>query len=307
MKIDFLVNEVAGGWEPTDDRLGGTELSVVKWAEELAERGHEVHVFRNGRDDRWKEIVGDAGSLNYWPREMYRGGGDVCINVKSSDIAPKEPTLYLTNETNASALYLSAYDGVIWPSQWAADNIPVNNKNVYILPHGYDPKELYPEEKIPKMCLYASSPDRGLDALLEAWPKVYAKHPDAQLYVTYGAKYMDIPGVVFMGAVDTKTMDELYRMADVWCHPCKGGELYCITGINAQVSGCVPVIIPTMALAETVRHGIFATKEDYAEILTNVLGDEPLKSEIRAKLAAEKYPTWEDTAIQLEKLCRKVL
>ena len=129
MVINFVVNEVAGGWEPTDTRLGGSEEAVVRWAEEFVKQGHEVRVYRNGHGGFHAH-----NGVHYEDRELYgQHGGDICINVKSSEIPPKEPTIYLTNETNASDLDLSAYQAVVWPSQWCIDNIDhsVLNANVW--------------------------------------------------------------------------------------------------------------------------------------------------------------------------------
>src|SRR5712664_3659535 len=106
MRISFLVNEVVGGWEPTDNFLGGTEESVVRWAEELARRGNEVRIFRNGckteSEFTLKEVI-------YQDREhFYSGFGDVVINIKSFKVTPNKekgfnvPMFYLTNETNAT-------------------------------------------------------------------------------------------------------------------------------------------------------------------------------------------------------------
>jgi glycosyltransferase involved in cell wall biosynthesis len=304
VKINFLVNEVFSGWEPTDTRLGGTEESVVKWAEELVKLGHEVTVYKNERPIHYFLHCG----VYYLDRGKYRGGGDICINIKSPEVSAKEPTLYLTNETNATDLDLSAYAGVIWPSQWCVDNIPVNNKT-FILSHGYDRKAIYAETKIPKQCLYASSPDRGLDTLLEVWPAVYDQHPDASLLVTYGAEPQDIPGVTFLGELDDGTMNELYRTSDIWCHPCNGGELFCITGKKAQVAGCIPVIIPTMALAETVERGFKTDREHYAQSLTYVLG---MKMEHRDAIRQDVIAhanalTWEQSTQKLLEIIGTVL
>lgn len=298
MRINFLVNPVVNGWEPTDTRLGGTEESVVRWAEELAARGHKVQVFRNGH--QWLAPT-EYNGVAYGPREMYRGGGGVCINIKSSEVSPKEPTFYLTNEIDATRLDLSFYKAVIWPSKWAVDNIPVNNKTV-ILPHGYDSDKVKPGKKIAKQVLYASSPDRGLDLLLACWPSVYEAHPDANLIVTYGAPAQDIPGVTFLGEVDEDMMNELYATSDVWAHPCSGGELYGITAIKAQASGCVPVYIPTMALSETVKHGIVCNEFNFRDKLIQTLGDETLKDNIREQLSKEDFVDWKKSTDILENI-----
>lgn len=288
MKINFLVNHVDGGWEPTDKRLGGTEESVVRWADGLTSLGNTVTVYRNGNS-----LATKYGDVKYIDRNMYKGGGDICINVKSSEVLPKEPTLYFTNETDAAQKDLSKYLGVIWPSQWARESISVNNANIFVVPHGYDETRIFPGKKINKQCLYASSPDRGLNNLLKAWLEVYDQHPDAILKVTYGAPEYDIPGVEFLGEVDEETMNQLYRESDIWCHPATEGELFCITGVKAQVAGCVPVILPTMALSETVRHGYVSDENSYAETLLRALNDYEGREKVRERLAKEEFVNWE--------------
>lgn len=274
MKINILCNYVEGGWKPTDKRLGGTEESIVRWSEELVKRGHEVVVYDNDN------------------RNLYNGNGDVCINIKSFEVNPKEPTLYLTNETDATNKDLSKYLGVIWPSSWALENITVNNKNLFVLPHGYDDTKIYPDKKIRKQCLYASSPDRGLIPLLQAWPEIHKAHPDAHLYVTYGAEEYEIDGVTFLGEVDEEKMNQLYRESEYWLHPCTGGELYGITGIKAQASGCWPVYVPTMALEETVRFGTKSTFKTFANDTITALNTIPNPPKL-------KYPNWSDSTDRL--------
>lgn len=315
MKINFLLNEVAyvdyktlevvWGWEPTDKRLGGTEESVVRWAEELAERGHNVRIYKNGPSALSETMLPDGHYVNYYPRESYKGGGDICINIKSSEIDPKEPTLYLTNEMDATGKDLSKYLGVIWPSQWAVDNIPVNN-TTYILPHGYDKTKIYPKKKVPKQCFYSSSPDRGLETLEQIWPSIVDQHPDAHLYVSYGAK-TGLPNTT-SGEFSEEEMNELYNRSDIWLHPCSGGELFGISGIKAQAASAVPVYFPTMALAETIKDGVSCTDaRDMYTKLNDLLGDEDKKATIRKRLAKIRQPNWQTSTDQLLAIIDKVL
>lgn len=308
-KINFLVNEVAGGWEPTDTRLGGTEESVVRWAEELALRGHQVSVYKNGREYGLSEtVLSNGGFVNYYPRELYltHPSRDICINIKSSDVDQKEPTLYLTNEVDATRHDLSKFAGVIWPSQWADENIPVNNPQRFILPHGYDPEKIFYRRKVPKQCLYASSPDRGLETLEQIWPAIVEQHPDAHLYVTYGGK-IDAPNVT-CGEFSEDEMNQLFIDSEFWLHPANGGELYCISGIKAQVTRAIPVYFPVMALQETVRAGVPCkdAREMY-ERLISLMDDEDEKAEYRRKFRFLKYPTWADSTTRLLEIVEKVV
>lgn len=308
MIINFLVNEVAGGWEPTDTRLGGTEESVVHWAEELAKRGHAVDVYYNSH----KNIdIYKYNGVWYIHRDLYAidvvSTQGITVNVKSSEVLPIQPTLYFTNETNASNLDLSAYDAVVWPSNWAKDNIPVNNSNVFVVPHGYDSEKVYPQEKVAKQCLYASSPDRGLETLAQIWPSVVEAHPDAQLVVTYGGK-IDTPNTTCIGEVSEEEMNELYQTSDVWIHPCSGGELFGITAIKAQAAGCVPVYFPTMALSETVKTGVScADTRDMHKKLVWLLGNEGEKQQYRRNLSKIEFVDWKKSTEILESAIEKIL
>lgn len=296
MKISFLCNPVyPNGWSPNDTRLGGTEESVVEWSRLLGARGHSVVVYQNG-------FTGTRDGVVYADRDNFQDRGGVTINLKSSEVPPHGPTLYLTNETDASRLDLSAYDCVIWPSRWARDNIPVNNPNLEVLPHGYDSSQIYPGKKIPGQCLYASSPDRGLDFLLGVWPDIVRRVPSATLTVTYGVSGDLGPNVIALGDVDNETMADLFRTSEIWCHPCSGGELFGITAVKAQAAGCVPVYFPTMALSETVRHGVRSTPRSLVEDLVHVLQSEPDREAIRGALSQERFVDWEESTTQLEKM-----
>lgn len=288
MRINFVVNYIQGGWKPTDKRLGGTEESVVQWAKELQKKGHEVSIYDNDT------------------RDSYVGGGDICINVKSSDIAPKERTLYLTNEVDADQLDLSAYDGVIFPSQWAVDNIPVNNKT-FILSHGYDDTAINTSHtKIKKQCLYASSPDRGLSTLEQIWPSVVEVHPDAHLYVTYGG-VIDAPNTT-CGEFSEEEMNELFNTSEVWIHPCSGGELFGISGIKAQAAGAIPVYFPTMALAETVQVGeACSDPREMYNVLCQLLGNEEGKQAYREELSKLTLSTWKTSTDRLLEIIMSVV
>lgn len=293
--FNIIVNPVFDGWSPLDTRLGGTEESVVAWGEELAKRGYRVTVYKNGT---W---TGKHNEVEYLHYENYVPA-DYTLNVKYNSFRTPKNTWYFTNETNASELDLSHYEGVIMPSKWAIDNITVNNQ-VRVVPHGYYRDRIYPDTKIPKSVLYASSPDRGLDTLVRIWPEIVEVHPEAILFVTYGVTSLDIPNVMCMGETDEDTMNQLFRSSDIWCHPCNGGELFGITGIKAQVASCIPVYYPMMALRETVRVGVACTNEQMLKgELMDILGNEKRKQYYRSRLANEDFPDWKETTDILENI-----
>lgn len=297
MKISIIVGKVKNGWEPTDKRLGGTEDAVVQWRKRLIERGHEVKVYRNGRGEEHE---------GYYERDSYYPNSDVTINLNSSDIpATGEPTIYITNETNANTLDLSSYDAVVWPTQWAEENIPVNNSVRFILPYGYDNLKIYPKKKVKNRCLYASSPDRGLETLERIWPKVVERYPDAHLFVTYGGM-IDTPNTT-CGEFTEEEMNELFCTSDFWLHPANGGELFCITGIKAQAAEAIPVYYPTMALGETVKEGYPCMDEiDMYRKICELMGSSHKKAKVRQQLRKHHFDTWSDSTEALEEILKAV-
>lgn len=304
--MDYKTQQVHWGWEPTDTRLGGTEESVVRWSEELVKRGHQVTVFKNGREDAFTH-----NGVTYIPSKTYidnyEHNADICINVKNSELKPKEPTLYLTNETNANSLDLSPYLGVIWPSEYAVDSIPVNNPKKFILPHGYDDKKIKSSlSKINKQVLYSASPDRGLDLLAQIWPTIVEFHPDAHLFVTYGGEIYT-PNTT-CGTFSEEEMNELYNTSDIWCYPCTGGELFGMNAIKAQAGGAIPVYFPTMSLPEVIQSGIACNDiRDMFNQLNRLLGDQDLKDKLRLEMAELELPTWETTTDRLIEIINSVV
>lgn len=160
--------------------------------------------------------------------------------------------------------------------------------------------------------IYASSPDRGLDVLLEMWPEIKAKFPDATLDVAYGWKVFDMitvnnperlqwkdrimeqmkqPGITDHGRIGKKELRELRQSCGIWAYPTYFTEINCITALEMQRDGVVPVTVTLAALKETVGAGIKLDvdiyeregKQAYLEALLELMGDEKRWKEEQAK------------------------
>lgn len=122
---------------------------------------------------------------------------------------------------------------------------------------------------------YFSAYYRGLECLLDMWPKIRAKVPDATLNIYYGweswtamqgeddffqrmeAKFADLAehGVTVHGRVSHVQLAEAMRRTQVWAYPTEFTEIHCITALKAQEARCYPVTTNVGALAETVQCG----------------------------------------------------
>lgn len=123
---------------------------------------------------------------------------------------------------------------------------------------------------------YGSSYDRGLDILLKMWPKILEKHPDATLDIAYGwdlfdkgyannpermawkermNKLMEQKGITHHGRVGKKELAKIRQSCGIWTYPTYFTEIFCITAIETQVDGLIPVTMTLAALDETVQTG----------------------------------------------------
>lgn len=193
--------------------------------------------------------------------------------------------------------------------------------------------------KRPAKFFYSSSPDRGLDVLLHMWPEIKRIRDDAELHVYYGfdtwqrmaarsknrqnalrigwfaekLKNMSSEGIAFHGRVGQAELAEAQMSSTLWLYPTSFLETSCITAMEAQAAGAVPVTTAIGALPETAKHGVLldgpATSERYrAEFLGMVKGLLGPNSAVREKLAlagrdwAMSSLSWEDVAREWEQI-----
>ena len=126
---------------------------------------------------------------------------------------------------------------------------------------------------------YASSPDRGLMLILENWFRVKERVPEAEIHVFYGFKNMEVivsangtsdwrfqyqarlqqllkqPGVVWRDRVGQRELWREWAKTNLWFHPTDFPETSCITSMEAQACGAIPVTNRLWALKDNVRHG----------------------------------------------------
>ena len=134
---------------------------------------------------------------------------------------------------------------------------------------------------------YFSSYDRGLECLLNMWPRIKEQVPEATLDIYYGWNMFDAVhtknpkmmkwkwqmirkmhevGAVDHGRVNHQELANAMKEIKVWAYPTEFTEIHCITALKAQEAGCYPVVTNVAALKETVKTGFIV---DTDHIYTN--------------------------------------
>jgi len=147
----------------------------------------------------------------------------------------------------------------------------------------------------PHRVIYASSYNRGLETILDAWEGIRKVVSDAELHIYYGwntydravasgdvkdegfkdkmLQKMQQPGVKEHGRIGHKELLKEYAKAGVWAYPCEySGEINCIALTKAIGSGCIPVTNDAYVMKE--RNPIAVTDDKFKRQLIKALQGE---------------------------------
>ena len=176
------------------------------------------------------------------------------------------------------------------------------------------------ESKRQHKLFWGSSYDRGLQYLLYMWPDIKQAFPDAQLHIAYGWNlFMKIAAgnpermkwkmsmdsllqqkdIFHYGRIGKEELKKVRQSCGIWAYPTDFKEINCITALECQLDGVVPVTMDLAALNESVQSGIKITgdikdvkvQQEYLKELLNLMGDKETwkKHIIKGKKFARKF------------------
>jgi glycosyltransferase involved in cell wall biosynthesis len=304
--------------------IGGSEAAAVYLSRELALLGHEVEVVGQVRPSEERRGPGTVRFVDHREFAEYGGWGpqagqvlregrrvecDVFVSSRyltASDAVRPDCRLRCLwmHDVHAGPDHrrrLGGYDVVFCLSRWALDlaqrfypHVPPGK---FVQTRNGIPVDLYRAEPVKTgwRVVYSSSPDRGLDRLLDFWPTVRRLRPDAELHVYYGFDTWEMmatracddvaaaqiqiyktrlaamagQGVVAHGRVGQPELAAAWLGASAWLYPTNFSETSCITAMEAQAAGAYCVCTRQAALPETARYAQLvdppSTREGYRE------------------------------------------
>lgn len=292
-RVDIFCGPGWEAWSPTDIEtkgLGGSETAAIRLGEKLAdEYGCIVTVYGEC-------APGAAGQVLYRHHTSFDP-----TNERDLFICSRVPQIFERNiNTKASLLwahdvdfgpglkpeYMEKIGKIMCLSRWHHDHLLetydfLTSDDLYITRNGIEPSYFNPPEGMernPHRACYTSSPDRGLDILLEIWPDVRKQVPDAELYYCYANVYNAVAahnpavasfrdhirgleegqeGVVNIGAQPQQGVAALMMSSGVWLAPSYSSpgaqpfnETFCIGAVEAAAAGCHRVMSAWGALEE---------------------------------------------------------
>lgn len=290
MRIAFLYGAQFLGGRPIDFTnvwdsprgLTGSEISWLMFAKEMHRRGHDVglHVWDPADTKEWESI----------PLNRVRQLADVVYAWISPDLltaVPKDALRVVNQQLNDWNYCHPGWDRYVdvitSPSRSHMEHMrsrtPAGMDKWEIVPNGCDPAQ-YSGAKVPGRVVYASCASRGLHLLLERWPEVKERVPEAHLRIFYNVQgWIDtvlecrpdehqvarahyirdvLPklrayGVELVGSTSRRRMAREFSEAMVLAYPCDPvvfTEGFSVTTMEACASGTVPVISSADSLGQ---------------------------------------------------------
>ncbi len=303
MKVLLYTGYQKQPWDGnTTEGIAGSEIAVIKIAEELVKFGWEIVVSGDVKNsgkirgvnycritqlhedhfDSFDVIVGTSyihfveEFKFYNCKKVFWAHNTECHHWYRGELMDSELVQDIMSYEND---YL---DQIVTLTFWHAwktqDNYNWMKDNLVKIGNGIDPSTFvgHPRKKINSF-IWSSAIDRDLVDLLKNWPRIKDVMSDATLNVYWPDYSSDFPqmewinehketlesiGVTFHGSVDQHTLHRAMLESDFWCYLTSYEETYCITALEMQYARVLPIVTSVAALKETVHSGIILENDE---------------------------------------------
>lgn len=305
LDIIFFIGDGLEEWTPQSvikNGIGGSEIAAIEMAKKLALLGNRVRVFNS---------CGSSGEgiydgVEYFQTSKFKNlEGDILIVSRVANMLDD------TYQINTKIKLLWVHDMIIvnykhhlglkadkilslsnWHKQNLIEQHNLHNNHVIVTRNGINLERFNKQIKrnIYK-CINSSSPDRSWAVLLDIWPEIKKRVPQAELHLLYGFDNWEKLAPYRVGEADTikrmkdkieslKSQDVFYKgrlsqeelanemlSAGAWIFPSWFSETSCIGAMEAQAAGLRIITTAQAALNETVAdrgsliEGIWTSKE----------------------------------------------
>lgn len=325
--------------------IGGSETAVIEIAKRMVAKGFKVVVYNQCEADQDGKEIDGVLYRNYWE---FNKNDEFNIlwcwrlpELFDIDFKAKVKLLDLHDTNNPLELTprrLENIDKIMVKTKYHRSLYPnVKDEKFEIIGNGINLDKFKKEVvKKPYKFIYASTPNRGLDIILEyMWDDIKKAIPEAEIHTFYGwntfyqlekhnpasmmwmnkcKKLMEKAGVINHGRVNQEELAKEELEASFWLYPTAFPEIHCITACEMQAAGVVPITSGYAALAETQRSGIKLEGDVYDPEYHKKFVDEVVKtykSDFN-KLSKEavncsKQFSWDIVADKWIKICQKEL
>jgi glycosyltransferase involved in cell wall biosynthesis len=359
--LDYVIDT------PRVKPLGGSQSALCYLAEELAGRGHAVTLVNSTTAPGTSRGV-DCFRFEQIPLACHAEGAvAIVLSGASPEIPrriralwPRSGPIVLWCHHNrdqaavaglADSSTRACWDRFVFVSAWQAggyrETFGIDGGRMKVIANAVspafeglfpDPQAIVAEKPWPPVLCYTSTPFRGLEVLLEAFPRIRAAIPGTRLRVfsgmsLYGVRAGEDPyarlyercraseGVEYVGPVSQTELARELRAATCFAYPCTFEETFCIAALEAMAAGCVVIASDLGALRDTTAgfgqlvapdpdKGVHARR--FADFAVEVLDEYRRSPQARERLAEQvaavnRTATWRVRAGEWESWLRSLV
>jgi len=282
---------------PRSGPLGGSQSSLCYLAEELVTLGHDVTLFNHTTTPCRSRGVNcfnlthahliefsyydvmialNQGSAHF-AKYLRAGAGERPVMVCWSQHNHDQPAVEELARPDAA----DAWDGFVLVSEWQAigyrEVFGITPERIKIIGNaiapGFEnlyanPETIAAQKPWPPVLCYTSTPFRGLDVLLEAFPRIRAAIPGTTLkvyssmgvyqvgadqdpYAPLYARCRAMEGVEYIGSLPQPVLAQALKHATCLAYPNTFAEGFCISVLEAMAAGCLVITSDWGALRAT--------------------------------------------------------
>ena len=293
---------------PEKQGIGGSETAHIEMAVRLAKRGHTIVSYsplpkdtpKIWKDVRWKDLK----EANFDDRGIWVIYRSPQIFDKFKVKHPHQQIWLVMQDTQYPQLTLKRALKCDKFFALCTTHVTVTKNNhpeiadrVILSANGIKTdmiRKLKPQVRDPYRIMYASSPDRGLINLLHIFPKIKERISMANLHIFYGfdniskladkntsidefgttinelEHLMAQDGVFWHGRVGQRKLYQEWLKSSIWAYPTRFSETSCITSMEAQALGAIPVTNPFWALKDNIMYGSLIDGDPSLDKLTRL-------------------------------------
>lgn len=293
--IAFMCGPSVEAWDANSLKsgIGGSETAVIEIAKRLAADGWEVVVYNRCDAPAEGTVIDGVLYKNYWTIDQ-RDTFDVLCLWRSPvmlDVPWKARKVVLdlhdvVSDAEFTSKRLANVDHVFVKSKHHATYIPsVPKEKIVVIGNGIDLSRFEgEEERDVNRFVYTSTQNRGLEALLQMWPQIKKEIPKAELHTYYGwesfekinkdnpermewmrhmKQKLNQEGVYDHGRVGQDVLAKELMRSSLWLYPTDFPEIHCITALEMQAAGVIPVTTGYAALEDTQKVGVKLPGDPY--------------------------------------------
>lgn len=350
--IAFYTNPLPFVWHPLADAGAGAERCIMQLTQRFAADGWRVVVFGTPGPHK-----GVHEGVEYWDSTEYLPAEPFTVFVSSraarpftADITAKAKMLWMhdVNIGEQMTHVVDKADMILGLTKWHIAHLAklygIAGSKLRVVPNGVEmdrfPTNRSQDSTNDPRFIWSSSPDRGLDNVLNIWPEIRARWPEARLDIYYGWELIDQTisqyrqagrphvwledfrarcwnqmewlgfengGIHHHGRVGQEELAKAMYEASFWPYMTSFMETFCITAIEMQAAGVIPVTSKLAALREVVAvpstlvEGWPMNRSyqvNWLQELDNIMTTEPqgeilrLNARSKGRALAESY-TWD--------------